>query len=84
MIKAIEQAHESIYIEMYIFLDDTTESHDFIGKLFKKLKGVLKLLLSLMLLEATKLEKKLYSAYANPELNLFFLAIGYDISIEKF
>lgn len=36
MIKTINQAQKSIYIEMYIFLDDTTESHDFIGKLKQK------------------------------------------------
>ncbi len=36
MIKSISQAKKSIYIEMYIFLDDTTDSHDFIGLLKKK------------------------------------------------
>jgi len=36
MIEAIDQAQKSIYIEMYIFLGDTTESHDFIGKLKQK------------------------------------------------
>jgi cardiolipin synthase len=36
MIEAIDSAQKSIYMEMYIFLDDTAESHDFIGKLIKK------------------------------------------------
>ncbi|OIO07708.1 hypothetical protein AUJ35_01670 [Candidatus Falkowbacteria bacterium CG1_02_41_21] len=36
MIKSIAQAKKSIYIEMYIFLDDTTDSHDFIGLLEKQ------------------------------------------------
>lgn len=36
MIKNIDQAKKSIYIEMYIFLDDTAKSHDFIGKLKEK------------------------------------------------
>jgi len=36
MIKSIAQAKKSIYIEMYIFLDDTTDSHDFIGLLKKQ------------------------------------------------
>jgi cardiolipin synthase len=36
MIESIEQAKKSIYIEMYIFLDDTKKSHDFIGKLKQK------------------------------------------------
>ena len=33
MIESIDEAQKSIYLEMYIFLDDTNESHDFIGKL---------------------------------------------------
>jgi len=36
MLGAIDQAKRSIYIEMYIFLDDTSESHDFVGKLKQK------------------------------------------------
>lgn len=36
MIKSIEKAQKSIYLEMYIFLDDTAESHDFFGKLAQK------------------------------------------------
>lgn len=36
MLEAIDQAKKSIYIEMYIFLDDTSESHDFVGKLKQK------------------------------------------------
>lgn len=36
MIEAIDEANKSIYLEMYIFLDDTEESHDFIGKLITK------------------------------------------------
>lgn len=34
--KAIEEAKISIYIEMYIFLDDTRETHNFLGKLKEK------------------------------------------------
>lgn len=36
MLEAIRQAEKSIYMEMYIFLDDTTKSHDFIGLLQQK------------------------------------------------
>jgi cardiolipin synthase A/B len=36
MLLAIDQAKKSIYIEMYIFLDDTSGSHDFVGKLKQK------------------------------------------------
>lgn len=38
MLEAINGAQKSIFLEMYIFLDDTTESHDFIGKLAEKAK----------------------------------------------
>jgi cardiolipin synthase len=39
MLRAIDDAKKSIYIEMYIFLDDTKKSHDFIGKLRAKAKS---------------------------------------------
>ncbi len=45
MIKSIAQAKKSIYIEMYIFLDDTTASHDFIGLLKKKAQAGLEVII---------------------------------------
>lgn len=36
MLMAIDQAKKSIYLEMYIFIDDTGKNHDFIGKLKRK------------------------------------------------
>lgn len=36
MLASISSARHSIYIEMYIFLDDTAGSHDFIGRLKSK------------------------------------------------
>lgn len=36
MLEAIDRAKKSVYLEMYIFLDDTSESHDFLGKLTTK------------------------------------------------
>ena len=36
MFKTIDHAQKSIYLEMYTFLDDTMESHDFIGKIKQK------------------------------------------------
>lgn len=39
MIDEIDRAKKSIFIEMYIFLDDTQESHDFFGKLIEKSKN---------------------------------------------
>jgi cardiolipin synthase A/B len=41
ILKAIDKAEKSIFIEMYIFLDDTSQTHDFLGKLkAKALAGV--------------------------------------------
>jgi cardiolipin synthase len=45
MIEAIDGAQKSIFLEMYIFLDDTEESHDFIGKLIAKSKSGLKVII---------------------------------------
>ena len=39
MIEAIDGASKSIYFEMYIFERDTSASHDFIGKLKKKARN---------------------------------------------
>lgn len=36
ILKAIDKAEKSIFIEMYIFLDDTSQTHDFLGKLKAK------------------------------------------------
>lgn len=39
MLRAIDGAQKSIYLEMYIFLDDTKKSHNFIGKLRAKARS---------------------------------------------
>ena len=39
MLRAIDGAQKSIYLEMYIFLADTKKSHDFIGKLRAKARS---------------------------------------------
>jgi cardiolipin synthase len=36
ILAAIDDAQKSIYIEMYIFLDDTSQTHNFLGKLKEK------------------------------------------------
>lgn len=45
MLKAIEKAKKSIYIEMYIFAGDTNETHDFIGILKKKASSGLRVII---------------------------------------
>ncbi len=45
MLESIDQAKKSIYIEMYIFSDDTKKSHDFIGKLKQKAREGLRVVI---------------------------------------
>lgn len=45
MLESIENAKKSIFLEMYIFLDDTQQSHDFIGKLKEKASQGLKVVI---------------------------------------
>jgi len=42
ILAALVKAEKSIYIEMYIFLDDTRQTHDFLGKLKEKAQAGLK------------------------------------------
>lgn len=42
ILRELEKAQTSIYIEMYIFLDDTNETHDFLGTLEKKARAGLR------------------------------------------
>jgi cardiolipin synthase len=41
---ALNQAQQSIFIEMYIFLDDTNQTHNFLGKLKEKALAGLKVI----------------------------------------
>ena len=43
MLEEIDKATKSIFLEMYIFLDDTGASHDFFGKLKEKAKQGLRI-----------------------------------------
>lgn len=47
MIAEIDQAKKSIFLEMYIFMEDTSSSHDFIGKLTEKARHGVKVILVL-------------------------------------
>lgn len=44
MLESIKKAQKCIYLEMYILLDDTKQSHDFIGKLKEKAEAGLKVI----------------------------------------
>jgi phosphatidylserine/phosphatidylglycerophosphate/cardiolipin synthase-like enzyme len=43
----IKKAKISVYLEMYIFLDDTQESHDFVDLLVRKAQEGVKIVLVL-------------------------------------
>lgn len=45
MLKSISEAKTSIYLEMYILLDDTTETHDFLGLLKDKARSGLEVII---------------------------------------
>ena len=45
MLKAMESAKSSIYIEMYIFLADTNSTHDFLGTIIRKAKSGVKVVI---------------------------------------
>lgn len=47
MLAAIETAEKSIYLEMYIFLADTAQTHDFVGAFEKKAREGLEVVLVL-------------------------------------
>jgi len=45
MFKAMRSAHQSIYLEMYIFLDDTQATHNFLGLLKAKARAGLEVII---------------------------------------
>lgn len=58
MIKEISRAKKSIFIEMYILLEDTSDSHDFFGVLKKKLAEGVKVVLIADAYGSYRLKKK--------------------------
>lgn len=59
MLLAIKNAQKSIYLESYIFDDDTKESHDFIGWLEKKAQQNLRVVVVIDAFGSKKLKKKI-------------------------
>lgn len=58
MIDQIDKAKKSIFLEMYIFMDDTGTSHDFIGKLKEKAKQGVKVVMVLDAFGSSELKEK--------------------------
>jgi len=58
MLKEIDKAKKSIFLEMYIFMEDASESHDFIGKLKEKAAQGIKVILILDAFGSSELTQK--------------------------
>lgn len=58
MLESIQQASESIYIEMYVFSDDTQEDYDFIGIITEKAKSGIRVIIVADAFGSKNLKKK--------------------------
>lgn len=74
MIKSISQAKKSIYIEMYIFLDDTTDSHDFIGLLKKQALAGIEVVIIADAFGSLNLKKKTISDLREAGVEILFFS----------
>lgn len=74
MLEAIDQAQKSIYLEMYIFLDDTTESHDFIGKLKQKAREGVQVVIVADAFGSSELKKESVRAIRESGAELLFFS----------
>jgi cardiolipin synthase A/B len=74
MILAIDQAKSSIYIEMYIFLDDTSESHDFVGKLRKKAQDGVQVIIVADAFGSSELKKESIEALRKAGVEFLFFS----------
>lgn len=74
MIEAIENAQKSIYIEMYIFLDDTVESHDFIGKLKQRAAEGKKVIIVADAFGSMELSKETIASIRKSGIELIFFS----------
>lgn len=74
MIKEIGRAQKSIYIEMYIFLDDTTESHDFIGKLKQKAREGVRIIIVADAFGSNELKKETVASIRESGIEFIFFS----------
>lgn len=74
MINAIDQAKESIYMEMYIFLDDTSASHDFIGKLKQKAREGIRVVIVVDAFGSQNLKKESIASIREAGAELLFFS----------
>ena len=74
MLESINQAKESIYIEMYIFLDDTGQEHDFIGALLAKAKAGVQIIIVADSFGSKGLKKETIYLLRNAGVELIFFS----------
>jgi cardiolipin synthase len=74
MLSAISSAQNSIYIEMYIFLDDTASSHDFIGKLLQKAKTGVRIIIVADALGSASLKSTTIKALRSAGVEVLFFS----------
>ncbi|MDO8240904.1 MAG: phosphatidylserine/phosphatidylglycerophosphate/cardiolipin synthase family protein [Candidatus Moranbacteria bacterium] len=74
MLSEIDQAKKSIFLEMYIFQEDTTSSHDFIGKLTKKAKQGIKVILVLDAFGSSDLSEKSIKSMQSAGIEVVFFS----------
>ncbi len=74
MMEAIRMAERKIYIEMYIFVDDTTPSHDFIWELKNKLNNWVEVVIVLDVFGSLELSKKTVSELRHLGAEIYFFS----------
>ncbi len=74
MIDAIESAQKSIYLEMYIFLDDTKKSHDFIGKLRAKARAGIRVVIVADAYGSKELKEEIASTIIKSGIEFIFFS----------
>ncbi len=74
MIKEISRAHSFIYIEMYIFMDDTSDEYDFIGILKEKVREGLEVVMVVDSLGSSGLKKEAIKDLRDSGVELLFFS----------
>lgn len=74
MLSAIKKAKKSIYIEMYIFLDDTKDSHNFIDKLKKKASRGVEVIVVVDAFGSKDLKKEVIRSMKNVGIEFIFFS----------
>jgi len=74
MIEEISLAKKSIYLEMYIFLNDTARSHDFIGKLKEKASTGLRVIIVVDAYGSKLLEKEIVNSLKASGVEFLFFS----------